>query len=84
MYTVCYRATAHDITHRNQCKIYFCMARSVGPSLVVHTYVCHTRAIVTALLEFLYKWMALHLVYTITTLVCEEMQRWPYKVSDLV
>ena len=59
-----------------------------GPEGLAHqtsTNVRHTRAIVTALLEFLYKWMPLHLVYTIATLVYhEETQRWPYKaVSDL-
>ena len=63
-----YRATARDvITHRNQYKIHLCMAR---PSC--DTNVCHTRATVTALLEFLYKWMPLHLVYNIAMLVCEE------------
>ena len=48
------------------------------------TNVRHTRAIVTTLLEFLYKWMPLHLVYTIATLVCDETRWWPYKVSDQV
>ena len=41
-----------------------------------------TRAIlepVTALLDFQYKWIPLHLVYTIAMLVSEEMRRWPYK-----
>ena len=66
-----YRATARDIiTHRNQCKIHFRMA-----SKTCGTNVHHTRATVTALLEFLYKWMPLHLVYTIAILVCEEMQK---------
>ena len=37
------------------------------------TSVHHNRATVTALLEFLYKWMPLHLVYTIAVLVCEDM-----------
>ena len=75
-----YRATARDvITHRNQYKIHFRMARlSCGAN------VGHTRATVTALLEILYKWMPLHLVYTIATIVCEETRRWPYKVSDQV
>ena len=43
-----------------------------------------TRAIlhpVTALLDFLYKWIPLHLVYTIAMLVSEET---PYKASDKV
>ena len=39
------------------------------------TNVRHTRATITALLEFPYKWMPLHLVYTIAMLVREEMQR---------
>ena len=65
------RATACDvITHRNPCKIHFLMA-----SKAHGTNVRHTRATVTALLEFLYKWMLLHLVYTIATLVCEEVRR---------
>ena len=34
------------------------------------TDVCHPRATVTALLEFLYKWVPLHLVYAIAMLVC--------------
>ena len=72
------RATAHDIiTHRNRYKIHFRMAR-----LSRDTNMYHSRAIVTTLLEFLYKWMPLHLVYTIATLVCEETWRWTYKVSD--
>ena len=39
----------------------------------LHTNVCHTQATVTALLNFLYKRMALHLVYTLTVFVkyCE-------------
>ena len=61
-----YRAPARDvITHRNQCTLHFRMASKVR----------HSRATITALLEFLYKWMPLHLVYTITILVCEET-RW--------
>ena len=52
----CYRATARDvIIHRNQYKIHFRMA-----SKTRGTNVRHTRATVTALLEFLYKWMPLH------------------------
>ena len=56
----------------------------------------HTRATVTALLDFLYKWMPLHLVYTIAMLVCEETRadgltkravefefaRWKWSVND--
>ena len=42
----------------------------------------HTLAPATALLDFLYKWMPLHLVYTIAMLVCEETRRWPYKASS--
>ena len=44
----------------------------------------HTRATVTALLDFLYKWMPLHLVYTIPMLVCEETCKWPCKASGWV
>ena len=33
---------------------------------------CHTRATVTALLDFLCKQMPLHLVYIIAMLVCEK------------
>ena len=63
-----YRATARDvITHKNQYKIHFRMA-----SKTRGTNVHHTRTTVTALLEFLYKWMPLYLVYTIAMLVCEE------------
>ena len=66
------RATARDIiTHRNQYKIHFRMA-----SKTRGTNVRHTRATVTALLEFLYKWMPLHLVYTIAMVVCEETRRY--------
>ena len=66
-----YRATAHDvITHRNQCKIHFRKANKT-----CGTNVHHTRATVTALLEFLYKWMPLQLVYTIAMLVCEKTRR---------
>ena len=43
------------------------------------TNVCHTRATVTALLEFLYKWMRLHLVYIIAMLVCENRKGSPTK-----
>ena len=43
------------------------------------TNVCHTQSTVTALLEFLNKWMPLHIV---AMLVCEETQRCPYKASD--
>ena len=39
------------------------------------TNACHTRAIVTVLQEFLYKPMALHLVYTIAMLACEKLLR---------
>ena len=39
------------------------------------TNIRHTRATVTALLEFLYKWMPLHLVYTIAMLVYEKTRR---------
>ena len=74
---LCYRATARDvITHRNQYKIHFRMA-----SKTRGTNVRHTRATVIALLEFLYKWMPLHLAYTIAIVVCEET---PYKASDRV
>ena len=48
------------ITHRHYYKIHFRTAR-----LSRGTSVHHTRAIVTILLEFLYKWMSPHLVYTI-------------------
>ena len=34
-YTQPYRATARDVTHRNQYKTYFRMARSAAPSLTV-------------------------------------------------
>jgi hypothetical protein len=67
------------ITHRNQYKIHFRMVK-----LSRGTNVCHTRAIVTILPEFLYKWMPLYLVYTIAMLLCEEALRGPYKVSDQV
>ena len=36
------------------------------------TNVCQSRATVTAPLEFLHKWMPLHLLYTITILVCKK------------
>ena len=49
-------------------KIHFHMA-----SKTRDTNVHHTQATVTPLLEFLYKCMPLHLVYTIAVLVCEEM-----------
>ena len=66
-----YRATARDvITHRNQCKIHFRMA-----SKTRYTNVRYTRTTFIAFLEFLYKWMPLHLVYTIAMLVCEETRR---------
>ena len=42
----------------------------------------HTQATNTAFLDFLYKWMPLHLVYTIAMLVWEETRRWPNKASD--
>ena len=58
-----YRATARDIITHGLCQ-YFRMAR-----LSRGTNVRRTRAIDTTLLDFLYKWMALHLVYTIATLV---------------
>ena len=65
------RATARDvITHRNQCKIHFRMANKT-----CSTNVRHTRTTVTALIKFLYKWMPLHLVYTIAMLVCEKTRR---------
>ena len=56
--------------HRNQYKIHFSMA-----SKTRGTNVRHTRATVTAHLEFLYKWMPLRLVYTIAMIVCEETRR---------
>ena len=71
------RAAACDvITHRNQHKIHFRMAR---PSR--STNVCHTRA---ALVEFLYKWMPLHSAYNIAMLVYEKTWWWPHKVSARV
>ena len=45
---------------------------------------CHTRATVPALLEFLCKWMPLHLFDSIAALVCEETQSGLYKVNDRV
>ena len=67
------KPTRDVITHRNQykisCKIHFRMASKT------HVQICHTRATVTALMEFLYKRMPLHLVYTITMLVCEKLRR---------
>ena len=38
----------------------------------LHTNACHTQATITAVLDFLYKWIPLHLVYTISMLVNEE------------
>ena len=35
---------------------------------------CAILELVRAILELLYKWMPFHLVYTITMLVCEDMQ----------
>ena len=79
-----YRATVCDvITHRNECKIsckiHFRMGKQDS-----YTNACHTRATATTLLDFLYKWIPLHLVYTIAMLVSEETRRWPYKASDKV
>ena len=62
------RATARDvITHRKQCKIHFRMALPCRQALskTRDTNVRYTRTTVIALLEFLHKWMPLHLVYTI-------------------
>ena len=38
------------------------------------TNVWPTRVILSALLEFLYEWMPLHLIHYIAALVCEETQ----------
>ena len=45
------RANARDVTHRNQYKTYFRMARLAGSSLTVRIYLCHTRATVPAPLD---------------------------------
>ena len=37
-----------------------------------HTNACHTRATVAAPLDFLCKWIPLHLAYTIAVLISEE------------
>ena len=78
-----YRATARDVTHRNQCKK-FTSAWQDRCTKPKGTNVCPTRVTVPALPEFLYEWMPLHLFSSVATLVREESQNGLYKVSDCV